>query len=139
MQLDVAEANRILEQEFAEWIKELRLRFELVEKGHVIVRMPKSERINRGGGIVCGQALMAMADTAMVFAVASSIGRFTDMATVNQNTSFFRGAIDTDVICDTRILKLGRSLVFGESVMRAEHRPDTVAHATLTYALVNPK
>ena len=33
-----------------------------------ILRMPFSERLCRNGGMVCGQALMAFADTAMVIA-----------------------------------------------------------------------
>ena len=43
-----------------------------------VVRMAFSERLCRHGGIVCGQALMAFADTSMVIAILAAnrgIGR----------------------------------------------------------------
>jgi acyl-coenzyme A thioesterase PaaI-like protein len=86
-------------------------------------------------GTICGQALMAAADTAMVIAISSALGGFRPMATVSQNTSFMRAISGVDVEILARILKPGRSLVFGEIEMRAAGDDRLSAHVTTTYAL----
>src|SRR5690606_19732013 len=98
-----------------------------------------SERLCRMGGLVCGQALMAFADTCMVFTVAAALGGFRDMATASQNTSFFAPAIGQDVLAEGRALKTGRLLVFGEVAMRPADDRRLVAQATSTYALPPPR
>lgn len=134
--LGLNEARAILAENFPPWIRELNLRFESIEPGHVVVRLPNNPKLARLGGILCGQAIMAVADTAMVFAVSSSLQKFTDMATVTQTTSFFRAVADIDVLCEARLLRLGRSLAFGEAVFRSVEREDPFAQASLTYALL---
>lgn len=134
--LSLADAQAILAENFPPWIRELNLRFESIEPGRVVLRLPNNPKLARLGGILCGQAVMAVADTAMVFAVSSALRRFTDMATVNQTTSFFRAVADIDVLCETRILRLGRSLAFGEAVFRSTEREDPFAQASLTYAIL---
>ena len=55
-----------------------------------LLRMPFSERLCRNGGIVCGQALMAFADTAMVIANLAANRGYRPMTTVDQTTHFMR-------------------------------------------------
>ncbi len=57
-----------------------------------ILRLPFSERLCRNGGVVCGQALMAFADTAMVIANVAANRGFRPMTTVDQTTHFMRAA-----------------------------------------------
>lgn len=137
--LSKAEAEAILKQNFAPWINDLNLRFETLEKGRVVLRLPNNPRLNRLGGVLCGQALMAVADTAMVFAVSTAQAGFSDMATVNQNTSFFRAAVDSDVLCDARVVRMGRSLAFGDVLFTTLGNEAPIAQATLTYALLAPR
>ena len=71
------DARRILDDVFAPWIKDLALTVEDIaptpqgEPG-AILRMPFSSRLCRDNGVVCGQALMAFADTAMVIAMVTA-------------------------------------------------------------------
>ena len=140
MTFDLAAANRLLAERFAPWVQDLGLKVEAVEPGRVKMRLPFNERLTRFGGMVSGQALMAVADTSMVFAIAAKVGQFQDCATVGQTTSFFRAAAGTDVICDTRLIKFGRTLCFGEATLFGTDRPDDpVAQATMTYALATPR
>lgn len=134
--LGLDDAQAILAENFPPWIRELHLRFESIEPGRVVLRLPNNPKLARLGGILCGQAIMAVADTAMVFAVSSALQKFTDMATVTQTTSFFRAVADIDVLCEARIIRLGRSLAFGEAVFRSVEREDPFAQASLTYALL---
>jgi len=140
MSFDLAAAHRLLAERFAPWVQDLGLKVEAVEPGRVKMRLPFNERLTRFGGMVSGQALMAVADTSMVFAIAAKVGQFQDCATVGQNTSFFRAAAGVDVICDTRLIKFGRTLCFGEAVLYGADRPgDPVAQASMTYALASPR
>ena len=85
------------------------------------------------GGVVCGQTLMAAADTALVLAISHKLGGFRPQTTVQLQTSFLRpvGKDVAEVAVEARILKSGRSLVFGEVTLRL---PDgqVAAHATST-------
>jgi uncharacterized protein (TIGR00369 family) len=137
--MTIEQAAQVLKDNFAPWIQELGLRIEAIEPGRVTLRLPFDARLTRVGGMVCGQAIMAAADTAMVFAVASSLGGFQDMATVSQNTSFFRAAVKVDTLIEARVIKRGRSLVFGEVTLYPEGGVEPLAQATLTYALAGPK
>jgi acyl-coenzyme A thioesterase PaaI-like protein len=140
-EISLADANAMLEQYFAPWIQDLKLSIEEIGGGRVKARLPFNERLSRVGGMVCGQAMMAVADTAMVFAVSGALGEFRDMATVSQSTSFFRPLAGKDMICEVRLMKQGRSLVFGEATLYADgDTPErAVAQATMTYALAPPK
>ena len=136
--LTLDRARELLQRNFAPWINEMGLDFEEIGTGLVRMRMPFSDYLARSGGVISGQALMAMADTAMVFAVTSQLGGFRNMATVSQNTSFLRPIGGADVICAARVIKLGRRLVFGEATMSADGSDQPSALASLTCALLPP-
>jgi acyl-coenzyme A thioesterase PaaI-like protein len=137
--LTIADAQAILTENFPPWIRDLHLRFDSLEPGRVVPRLPNNPKLARVGGILCGQAIMAVADTAMVFAVTSALKRFVNMATVTQTTSFFRAVADQDVLCETRVIRLGKSLAFGEAAFRSIEREEPFAQASLTYALLTAK
>ena len=89
------------------------------------------------GGVLCGQTMMAAADTAMVLAVMTQLGGFKPMTTVQLQTSFLRpvagdGGARASV---ARVLRMGRKLVFGE-VQLLGADGELAAHATTTYALL---
>jgi hypothetical protein len=76
----IEEAGRVLGEVFAPWVRGSRAvgrgdrmrpaarRGRRLAPG-AILRMAFSERLCRHGGILCGQALMALADTSMVIAI----------------------------------------------------------------------
>ena len=131
----VEEAQRMLGELFAPWVQDLRLEVLAIGGGETTLRLPFDARLARVGGTVCGQAMMAAADTAMVLAVSSQLGGFRPMTTVSLTTSFMRAVQGTELRVVARVLKPGRTLVFGEVELLA---PDgrLAAHATTTYALV---
>ena len=132
---DAEAARRALEENFAPWVQELGLRVESVGEGSAVLRLPFAARLVRMGGTVSGQALMSAADTAMVFALAGSFGAFRPVTTVSQNISFMRPISDSDVLVDARVVRLGRTLAFGEVVLRADGDDRPAALATATCAI----
>jgi uncharacterized protein (TIGR00369 family) len=133
--LTPALANAILKDNFAPWVLALGLEVTACDAREVRLRLPHSPELARIGGTVCGQALMSAADTAMVIAISAVQGGFRPMATVSQNTSFMRAISGVDVDIVARVIKPGRSLVFGEVEMRAAGDERVAVHVTTTYAL----
>ena len=129
--------NRLLEQVTAPFVRTLGLRALRASETGVELEAPVTPALVHGGGVVCGQALMAMADTAMVLALSSSLGEFRPMTTVQLQTSFLKpvpGTADSVRVRAT-VLRRGKSLAFGEIALLT---PDgsLAAHATTTYAML---
>ena len=136
MTLPLAEAEKILADNFAPWVLDLGL--SVVEAGelHAVLRLPWSDRLAREGGGISGQALMAAADTATVIAVSSARGAFIPMTTVQQSSTFQRAVMGADVLVDARITKLGKRMAFADITMTAESSEDVAARASTVYALL---
>jgi uncharacterized protein (TIGR00369 family) len=121
----------------ADYVKRLALRVAALRPGEVDVVLPVGAELVHGGGVVCGQAIMAAADTAMVLAMIADLGEFRPMTTVQLQTSFIRPVPGdaAEVLLTARILRRGKSLAFGEISVRT---PDgrLAAQATTTYALL---
>jgi uncharacterized protein (TIGR00369 family) len=135
--LDLAALNAILADVTAPMVKALALEVTATTANQVTLRMPVTPGVVHAGGVVCGQALMAAADTAMILAVAASLGGFRPMTTVQLQTSFLKPVSkdcpEVQVVCT--LLRRGKSLAFGEIALKT---PDgtLAAHATTTYALL---
>lgn len=137
-QMGPDELQRLLDSHvFAPWVQALAMRVTRAEPGQVSLALPVTAQLVHGGGVVCGQTLMAAADTAMVLAMASQLGAFQPMTTVQLQTSFMRPVPGTDaeVTIAAKLLRLGKSLAFGEIEMR-DGAGRLAAQATTTYALL---
>lgn len=133
----VEQASEILASSFAPWVRDLDLTIEEVGPARAVLRMKHSDRLARTGGMVCGQALMALADTAMVFAVCGAAGGMRPMTTVSQTTNFMRAISGVDVIAEAKIVRLGRTMAFGEIYLRGADRDEPSVQVTSTNALLD--
>ena len=132
-----AEALQALIPEwFAPWVQQLHLQVLHAERGEVTLRLPSSEQLSRIGGMVCGQALMSAADTAMALAIASQVGEHQPMTTVQLNTSFLKPLTGQNGLVTARVIRAGKSLVFGEIDIRGEADGKSVCRVSTTYALL---
>jgi len=137
VRMDVPALQALLSDVFATWVQELGLVVRTAADDAVTLDLPVHPRHVHAGGVMCGQTLMAAADTALVLAISHRLGGFRPMTTVQLQTSFLRPVPRTveAVRVTARILKSGRSLVFGEVALTL---PDgeLAAHATSTSALL---
>jgi uncharacterized protein (TIGR00369 family) len=139
---DVAAAQQLLHDVFAAWVQDLQIRIEAIHPpgseggAGATLRMKFSDWLCREGGIICGQALMSLADTAMVFAVASASGRYRPMTTVDQTSHFLRPASNCDVLADARIVRMGRTMAFGQVMLTPAFDVKPVAMVSSAYALM---
>jgi uncharacterized protein (TIGR00369 family) len=147
-EFDVEEARRVLDDVFAPWVKDLNLSIERVDHEQpagaaadwqpgAILRMPFSERLCRHGGVVCGQALMAFADTAMVIANLAANRGYRPMTTVDQTTHFMRAVASSDVLADARIVRLGRTMSFGRVTLSSAQDNKPVAMVSSAFAMLS--
>src|SRR5947207_12691082 len=134
--LETAQAQLLPGGNFEPWIWDLNLRIEQVSVDSIRVRLPFSDRIARPGGVVIGQAMMAMADTIMVLAICQRLGRFATLATISLTTNFLRAAVRQDVIAVARVKKLGRTTAFGEVDFFVDGSDEPIAQALSTFAVL---
>jgi uncharacterized protein (TIGR00369 family) len=141
----VDDARRILDDVFAPWIKDLALRIESITDAvadtaepypAAQLRMPFSERLCRDNGVVCGQALMAFADTAMVIAMVAANRGYRPMTTVDQTTHFMRAVVSSDVLADARVIRLGRTISFGRATLSSAADGKPVAMVSSAFAML---
>lgn len=125
-----------LAEYFAPWVQALDLQVDSFGTGEVTLRLPQSEQLSRVGGMLCGQAMMAAADTAMVLALISQFGEFRPCTTVQMNTSFLKPLSGQDALVQARVIRAGRSLAFGEIDIRGAQDGKSACRATTTYALL---
>ncbi|WP_342712008.1 PaaI family thioesterase [Bradyrhizobium sp. B124] len=143
----IDDAKRVLGDVFAPWVQDLNLSIEQFDiappaggdadwQPGAILRMPFSERLCRNGGIVCGQALMAFADTAMVLANLAANKGYRPMTTVDQTTHFMRAATASDVLADARVVRLGRTMSFGRVTLLSATDNKPVAMVSSAFAML---
>lgn len=133
----IAALERTLQTVGAPWVLALGLRVAEASVERTVLELPVSASLVHGGGVVCGQALMAAADTAMVLALSAGPEGFRPMTTVQLQTSFLRPVpANTPMLrVACKVLRRGRTLAFGEIEILT---PDgkLAVHATTTYALL---
>ncbi len=121
----IGDARRVLGEVFAPWVLDLNLSIEGFDfvpppdqaadwQPGAILRMPFSERLCRNGGTVCGQALMAFADTSMVIA----------------NLAANRG------YRPARVVRLGRTMSFGRVTLSSAADNKPVAMVSSAFAML---
>lgn len=133
---DQAAATTLLQTAFAKWVQDLDLTIERVDSNGAVLRMKFSERLCRDNGVVCGQALMSLADTAMVFAFSAAAGGYLPMTTVDQTMHFLKPASKTDLLAEARVLRMGRTMGFGNVEICPVNDTKPVAVAQTAYALL---
>ena len=125
-----------LPEYFAPWVQELGLKVEGFDADSVTLRLPQDPRLSRVGNMLCGQAMMAAADTAMVLALVNQFGAFRPCTTVQMNTSFLKPLSGQDALVQARIVRAGKTLAFGEIDIRGAEDGKSACRASTTYALL---
>ncbi len=130
---------------FAPWVADLAMLVESVEPvrppgAHpdwlpgAALRMPFSKKICADGNVVCSQALMALADTAMVIACSAAWNGYRPMSMIDQTMHFLR-PVSFDIIADARVIRIARTTSFARVtvVSAVDKRP--VGMASSAYSM----
>ncbi|MBA3773026.1 MAG: PaaI family thioesterase [Ramlibacter sp.] len=130
------ELESALPEYFAPWVQALGLMVESFDTDSVTLRLAQNPQLSRVGGMLCGQAMMAAADTAMVLALINQFGEFRPCTTVQMNTSFLKPLSNQDALVQARVMRAGKSLAFGEIDIRGAADGKSVSRSGVTYALL---
>ncbi len=99
------------------------------------MRMKIGDGQLRPGGTVSGPTMFELADCAFYVAIMGMIGREALTVTTNATINFLNKPRPVDLICEARILKLGKLLATGDAIIWSEGQDAPVAHASMTYAI----
>ena len=136
LEMNATALQGALAEYFAPWVQALGMQVEAVGQGSVTLRLPQNDQLSRVGGIVCGQAMMAAADTAMALALIRHFGQFRPCTTVQLSSSFLKPLSGQDALVEARVLRAGKTMVFGEIDLRGATDGKSVCRASTTYALL---
>ena len=139
-------AGRLLSDVMAPWVQDLGLLVEAVEAGRppgaqtdwqpgAVLRLPFSRKACREGGVVCAQALTALADTALVVACSAAWNGYKPMSPIDQTMHFLR-PVTFDVVADARVVRVGRTTSFGRVMLYSAVDKRPVGMVASAYALV---
>ena len=136
--MDTAALQAALDRIAADYTKRLALRVTGVLSDGATLVLPVAPHLVHGGGVVCGQSLLAAADTAMLVAMIAVQGGFKPMTTVQLGFTFLRPvpADAGEVVVEARVLRSGKTLCYGavDFLIGADRR--LVGQATTSYSLL---
>jgi len=124
---DLEAAGTLMQRIFPPWVQDLALLVEGVESSRppgastewqpgAVVRLPFSKKLCGEGDVVCSQALMALADAAMVIACAAAWQGYRPMNAIDLTTHFLR-PVNFDTVADARVVRIGRNTSFGRVML----------------------
>ena len=127
-------AQSFLEENFAPWVLALSPTVTEIGPARTTLTIPITADLNRTGGIVSGQALTALADTAMVLACIGHLDEMVPVGTVTLDTQFLRPASGDSITATAEVTRAGRSMIFTRCTLTALPVDKPVALATATFA-----
>jgi uncharacterized protein (TIGR00369 family) len=134
--LSVPAANAILADNFAPWVLASGIMVDAIAADTATLRIPFSEQLCRVGGILCGQALLTGADTAMVIALSAASGGFKPCTTVDLTINYMRPITKADALLEAKVMRLGKTLAFCTCEVREAGGTKPAAFSTGTYAIL---
>ena len=127
-------AQQFLTDNFAPWIMALQPEVTAIDDTGATLRIPITDDIMRVGGIVSGQTLATLADTAMVIGCGGAAGEMIPVGTVTLDTQFLRPASGEAIEAKAEVTRLGRGMAFARCTLTALPSGKPVALATATFA-----
>ncbi len=130
--------TRALEEFLARDFSEVADMFAVEEltKDGIRMRLIAGPQHLRPGGTVSGPAMFSLADVSVYLAILARIGPKALSVTTNASIDFMRKPeAGRDLICDCRLLKLGRVLAVGDCLIYSEGKQEPVARASMTYSI----
>ena len=134
LQMDIDALHGFLYREFPQVVDQLEI-VELKADG-LVMRLVVTDSHLRPGGTVSGPTMFMLADVGVYLAILARIGPVALAVTTGCSMDFMRKpAAGKDLLCEVRLLKLGRSLAVGDALIFGEGHAAPVARATMTYSI----
>ncbi len=137
IEFGIDEVHRVLREAFAPWVQQLNISAKEITDTGAVFQVPENADLSREGGIVCGQAISAVADTAGVLTLVAHNRKYRMMTTIDMTTHFMRPLMKGEIEAIVTILSNGRRMATLRVDFRQAGNAKICAGATCAYAYLD--
>ena len=132
LQFSISELSSYLEEVFPQVVN--RYRIVDLQQGYARVIQNITQENLRPGGTVSGPTIFSLVDIGMYILLLAHIGKEPLAVTTNCSIDFLKKpTMDEELFADCNLLKLGKTLVVGEVLVKSSAKEALLARSSITY------
>ena len=132
LQFSISELSSYLDEVFPQVVN--RYRIVDLKQGYARVIQNITQENLRPGGTVSGPTIFSLVDIGMYILLLAHIGKEPLAVTTNCSIGFLKKpTIDEELVADCHLLKLGKTLVVGEVLVKSSEKETLLARSSITY------
>lgn len=132
LQFSISELSSYLDEVFPQVVN--RYRIVDLQQGYARVIQNIAQENLRPGGTVSGPTIFSLVDIGMYILLLAHIGKEPLAVTTNCSIDFLKKpTMDEELYADCNLLKLGRTLVVGEVLVKSSEKEALLARSSITY------
>ena len=132
LQFSISELSSYLDEVFPQVVK--RYRIVDLQQGYARVIQNITQENLRPGGTVSGPTIFSLVDIGMYILLLAHIGKEPLAVTTNCSIDFLKKpTMDEELFADCNLLKLGKTLVVGEVLVKSSEKKALLARSSITY------
>ena len=132
LQFSISELSSYLDEVFPQVVN--RYRIVDLQQGYARVIQNITQENLRPGGTVSGPTIFSLVDIGMYILLLAHIGKEPLAVTTNCSIDFLKKpTMDEELFADCNLLKLGKTLVFGEVLVKSSDKEALLARSSITY------
>ena len=132
LQFSISELSSYLDEVFPQVVNSYRIVD--LQQGYARVIQNITQENLRPGGTVSGPTIFSLVDIGMYILLLAHIGKEPLAVTTNCSIDFLKKpTMDEELFADCNLLKLGKTLVVGEVLVKSSEREVLVARSSITY------
>ena len=132
LQFSISELSSYLDEVFPQVVN--RYRIVDLKQGYARVIQNITQENLRPGGTVSGPTIFSLVDIGMYILLLAHIGKEPLAVTSNCSIDFLKKPTkNEELVADCNLLKLGKTLVVGEVLVKSSLKEDLLARSSITY------
>ena len=132
LQFSISELSSYLDEGFPQVVN--RYRIVDLQQGYARVIQNMTQENLRPGGTVSGPTIFSLVDIGMYILLLAHIGKEPLAVTTNCSIDFLKKPrMDEELFADCNLLKLGKTLVVGEVLVKSSEKEALLARSSITY------
>ena len=132
LQFSISELSSYLDEVFPQVVN--RYRIVDLQQGYARVIQNITQENLRPGGTVSGPTIFSLVDIGMYILLLAHIGKEPLAVTTNCSIDFLKKPkMDEELLADCNLLKLGKTLVVGEVLVKSSDKEALLARSSITY------
>ncbi len=132
LQFSISELSSYLDEVFPQVVN--RYRIVDLQQGYARVIQNITQENLRPGGTVSGPTIFSLVDIGMYILLLAHIGKEPLAVTTNCSIDFLnKPTMDEELFADCNLLKLGKTLVVGEVLVKSSEKEALLARSSITY------